>query len=182
MYIEEITYLDEIFDLEKRVEHSEHVKVTNVSYWNSSNEFKEYLHKHMELNYPQDIFDYAYTYDVSKIQRTQILRKLGTLNPDSAMCLLNATGTGSILNVVNFLKLYNFKKLAILMPSYFSVEKSCQVYGLTYEKVTLQYYDGKYYIPLEYLLNNNFDAIWLTSPPYSTGISFENSQVDILKK
>ena len=182
MYIDEITYLDEIFDLEKKIEHSEHIKITNVSYWNPSNEFKEYLHKHIELTCPQDIFDYIYTYDVAKIQRAQILKKLGVINPDSAMCLLNATGTNSILNVINYLKLHNYQKIAILIPSYFSVEKSCQLYGLAYKKVMLQHYNGKYYIPIEELLKNNFDAIWITSPPYSTGVSFEDSQIDILKK
>lgn len=182
MLIDEITFLDEIFQLEKKKEFLEHINITNVSYWNSSQSYKEYIEKFISLNYEQDIFDYVYTYDVSITQRLQIMKKLDVINPKESMCLLNATGTNSILNVINYLKLHNYKKIAILLPSYFSVERGCQIYNLAYEKILLHYSDGKYCIPYQYLLENHFDAIWLTSPAYSTGVSFDSFQIDILKK
>lgn len=182
MYIQEIAYIDEILEFEKKKELSDHIQVTNVSYWNSSDLYKEYLKKHIRLDIQKDIFDYVYTYDVQKKQREKILKKLGIINPESSMCLLTTTGTNSILNAINFLKLHNYKKIAIMIPSYFSVERCCQIYNIEYKKIILQYCDGQYFIPYEYILNNKFDAIWITSPPYSTGTPFDDSQIDILKK
>lgn len=182
MFVEEITFLDEIFQLEKKKELLDHINITNISYWNSSPSYKKYMENLISLNYQQDIFDYVYTYDMSIAQRLQIIKKLGVINPKESMCLLNATGTNSIINVINFLKLHNYKKLAILLPSYFSVERSCQIYNLAYEKILLHYSGGKYGIPYQYLVENHFDAIWLTSPAYSTGVSYDNFQINIIQK
>lgn len=182
MLIDEISFLDEIFYMEKKKEALEHIGITNVSYWNSSYSYKEYMKKHIHMNYKHELFDYVYTYDVSKVQRQQILKKLGVTNPENSMCLLTASGTNTISSVINYLKMHKFKKLAILMPAYFSVEKNCQIYDLTYENVMLRYSKGKYYIPFQYLLENHFDAVWITSPAYSTGVSYKDCQIDIIKK
>lgn len=182
MLINRITVIDEIFELEKEKENLNHIEITNVSHWNSSLSYKQYMEKYIKLNFQQDIFDYTYTYDISKYQRLQIMKKLGVINPEGAMCLLSSSGTNAILNAINYLKLHNYKKLGILLPSYFSVEQSCEIYNLVYEKVVMPYSDGEYHIPLKYLLENHFDAVWLTSPAHSTGISYKSCQIDILKK
>jgi len=182
MLIDEITFLDQIFELEKRKKDLEQIDVTNISYWNPSHSYKQYLEPYIQLDCQQDIFDYVYTYDLTKKQRIQIMEKLGVQNPMDSMCLLNSTGTSTILNLINFLKLNKYRKLGILTPSYFSVEQSCKIYNLPYEKIPLEYFQGKYYIPLQKILEHHFDVIWLTSPAYSTGISFDNIQLKILKK
>lgn len=182
MLIDQISFLDEIFKLEKEKENLEHIEITNISYWNSSLAYKQYMEKYIQLDFQQDIFDYTYTYDISKYQRLQIMKKLNVINPEESMCLLNSSGTNTIQNVINYLKLHNYKKLGILMPSYFSVEQSCQIFNLTYEKIIMPYSNGEYSIPIEYISENNFDAIWLTSPAYSTGVLYQDKQIDILRK
>lgn len=182
MLINEITYLDEIFNLEKKKEDMEHINISNISYWNPSYSYKKYMEKYIQLSYHQDIFDYTYTYDLSKNKRIRIMEKIGVINPNDSMCLLNTSGTSTILNIINYLKLHNYQKLGILMPSYFSVEESCQICNLTYEKIIMRYSQGKYEIPLKYLLEHHFDAVWLTSPAYSTGIAYKKSDIDILQK
>lgn len=182
MLISQTTFLDEIFKLEKNKEKSEHIKITNISYWNSSSAYKQYMEKFILLDFQQDIFDYTYTYDITKYQRLQIMKKLKALNPNDTMCLLSSSGTNSILNAVNYLKLHNYEKLAILLPSYYAVEQCCQIYNIAYEKVNMQYLNGQYEIPLKYLLEHYFDAVWLTSPVYSTGISYNNCQINDIKK
>lgn len=182
MLVDEITFLDEIFELEKKEESLEHIEITNVSYWNSSLSYKKHMEKYIKLNLQQDIFDYTYTYDISKYQRLELMKKLKVINPEDSMCLLNSSGTNTIQNVINFLKFHNYKKLGILIPSYFSVEQSCKVINLTYENVIMHYSDGNYHIPLKYILENHFDAVWLTSPAYSTAISYKDFHIDVLKK
>ena len=182
MFIDEINYLDEIFESERKKEISEQINITNISHWNSSHMFKEYIEKHIHLNSQQDIFDYMYTYDLTKNKRLQIIEKLGVQNPIDSMCLLSPSGTNTILNTINFLKMHNYHKLGILAPSYFSVEQSCRICNLSYEKIALQYTEGKYLIPIEYILEDKFDVIWLTSPAYSTGISYDDAQISNIKK
>lgn len=182
MLIDEISFLDQIFGLEKKKKNLEQIDVTNISYWNPSYSYKQYMEQYIQLDYKQDIFDYVYTYDLTKSQRIKIMEKLGVQNPTDSMCLLNSTGTSTIINLINFLKLHKYSKLGILTPSYFSVEQSCQICNLPYEKIPLEYFQGKYFIPLQKILNHHFDVIWLTSPTYSTGISFDNVQLKQLKK
>lgn len=182
MLIDEITYLDEIFKLERKKEISGHINITNISHWNPSQIYKGYIEKCIQLNKQKDIFDYTYTYDLTKNKRLQIMERLGVQNPMDAMCLLNPSGTNTIINVINFLKMHNYHKIGILTPSYFSVEQSCRLCNLLYEKIDLQYIGGKFVIPIEYILEKNFDAIWLTSPAYSTGISYDDTQINNIKK
>ena len=182
MLINEISYLDEIFELEKRIKQTQHVNVTNVSYWNSSEAYKRYMNNFISLDCPNDIFDYAYTYDLDKAQRKAILQKLGVINSSLSMCLVTSSGTDTILNIINFLKVHNYKKIGLLDPSYFSVAQACKLYDIAFENVPLSYTEGKYIIPINYILEQHFDVIWLTSPIYSTGVSYEPSQIEILRK
>ncbi len=182
MFIDEITYLDKIFELEKKKKDLENINITNVSNWNPSYSYKTYMEKYIQLNYQNDIFDYTYTYDLTKKYRAQIMEKLCVQNPLNSMCLLNSSGTSTILNTINFLKMHNYHKLGILTPSYFSVEQSCKICNFPCEKIALQYSRDKYCIPFQYILDHHFDVLWLTSPAYSTGISFDDSQINIIKK
>lgn len=182
MFIDEITYLDEIFESERKKEISEQITITNISHWNTSHMYKEYIEKYIKLDSLQDIFDYTYTYDLAKNKRLQIMEKLGVKNPMDSMCLLSPSGTNTILNTINFLKMHNYHKLGILVPSYFSVEQSCHICNLPYEKIALHYIEGKFIIPINYILEEKFDVIWLTSPAYSTGISYEEAQIRNIKK
>lgn len=182
MFIDEITYLDKIFELERKKEVAEQIKIINVSHWNPSQMYKEYIEKYIQFDNQQDIFDYTYSYDLTKNKRLQIMKKLGVQNPMDSMCLLNPSGTNTILNTINFLKMHNYHKVGILMPSYFSVEQSCQLCNLPYEKISLQYLENKFVIPIEYILKKNFDVIWLTSPAYSTGISYDDAQINNIKE
>jgi histidinol-phosphate/aromatic aminotransferase/cobyric acid decarboxylase-like protein len=177
MLINEITFLDQIFELEKKKKNLDHIDITNISHWNPSHSYKQYIERYIKLDFHQDIFDYVYTYDLTQNQRIQIMQKLGVQNPKDSMCLLNSTGTSTIINLINFLKLHNYRKLGILTPSYFSVEQSCKICNLTYEKIPLEYFHGKYFIPLQKILENYYDVIWLTSPVYSTGISFDSAEL-----
>lgn len=181
MYIDNIFKLDKILNYEKSVIKKKKAPITNISYWNASKKYQEYISKYIRLNYEKDIFNYKYTYDIPLEFRQNIIKKLGCLNSSNTMCLLTSSSTQSILNVINFLKNFNYNKLCILTPAYFSVEESCKIIRMPYGKMSLLFSDNKYIIPFEDILNNGYDVVWLTSPIYSTGVEFSSSQVSKLK-
>lgn len=181
MFIDNIFKLDQIFNFERHILKKKMVPVTNISHWNSSRKYQEYISKYIRLNYEKDIFNYMYTYDIPFELRQNIIKKLGCLNLKNTMCLLTSSSTQSILNIINYLKLFNYHKLCLLTPAYFSVEESCKIMRMPYEKKCLLFSDNEYIIPFEDILNNKYDVVWLTSPVYSTGMSFSSMQISKIK-
>lgn len=181
MFIDNIFELDKIFSIEKQVIEKRHIPVTNISYWGVSKEYQDYMSKYILLNFAENIFSYKYTYDVPYESREKIIKKLGCLNAENTMCLFTSSTTQSIINIVNYLKLFNYRKLCILNPAYFSVEESCKIIGMPYEKKNLIFSNNEYVIPIEDIFNNNYDAVWLTSPVYSAGVVFSSSQISKIK-
>lgn len=177
MYINEIFEIDKILNEEKRILQKKSMEITNISYWNASKYYQEYMIKNIRLVDTLNIFDYIYTYDIDKSIRKKILQKLGIADTEHCMCLLTPSSTISITNIVNFLKLNNYKKICIIEPSYFSVEQSCIAFNFRYEKASLVYNNGCYIIPEKYILENNFDAVWITSPVYSAGVALDVGQI-----
>lgn len=182
MYIKEIFQLDELLNEEKKVVNETGINITNISNWNTSAAYKNFMFKNIILKHNENIFDYIYSYDFDKSIREQILKKLGIQNEKQCMCLITPSSTISILNIINYLKHNGFKKMCIIDPAYFSIEQCCITLNFQYERKSLLYKDGKYTIPEEYILKNKFDAIWITSPIYSSGILFDDTQINIIKK
>lgn len=182
MFIDHIFELDKIFNTEKQVYEGRHIEVTNISYWNASKKYQEYILKCINLFSEKDIFNYKYTYDIPYELRREITSKLGCQNERDTMCLLTSSSTQSIMNIINYLKLFNYRKLCILTPAYFSVEESCKILGMPYEKKNLSFYDREYIIPVDEILKNDYDVVWLTSPIYSTGVVFSSLQISNIKR
>ncbi|MFR8259921.1 MAG: aminotransferase class I/II-fold pyridoxal phosphate-dependent enzyme [Frisingicoccus sp.] len=182
MFIEEIFELDSLLDYEKQVSTTKEVNITNISYWNASSEYQEYMLKHIKFDYIPNIFNYKYTYDIPLDIRNQIIKKLTGYSDRKIMGLLTSSSSCSIVNMINFLKLNGFKKLCILTPAYFSVEQSCKIFNLSFEKKALIFHNGQYHIPVEYILKNHFNAVWLTSPIYSTGKVYDETQVHAIQE
>lgn len=182
MFIDHIFELDKIFNTEKQVYEGRHIEVTNISYWNASKKYQEYILKCINLFSEKDIFNYKYTYDIPYELRQKITSKLGCQNERDTMCLLTSSSTQSIMNIINYLKLFNYRKLCILTPAYFSVEESCKILRMPYEKKNLLFHDREYIIPVEEILKSDYDAVWLTSPIYSTSVVFSSLQISNIKR
>lgn len=182
MFIEEIFEIDSLLNYEKQVSTTKEINIANISYWNASSEYQDYMLKHIKLDYIANIFDYKYTYDIPLDIRNRIVEELTGYSDREIMCLLTSSSTCSIVNMINFLKLNGFKKLCILTPAYFSVEQSCKIFNLKFEKKALIFRNGEYYIPVEYILKNHFDTVWLTSPVYSTGKVYDETQIHAIQE
>ena len=61
MYIDRIFELDELLNYEKSVAEAKGMDITNISYWNASPQYQEYMIKYIKLEHTKDIFNYKYT-------------------------------------------------------------------------------------------------------------------------
>ncbi len=184
MYINQAFDFDTIFNYENYIAHKQNIMITNISYWNSSRAYQEYMRQVLVVEPSKDYFNYTYSQDLAKEMRDRILRELtGGRSPrDAVLCLLTSSSTCSITNMINFLKLTGYRKLCILTPAYFTPEENCRIFGQPYEKIPLPYADGKYEIPMQQILDGGFDALWVTSPVYSTGVLYDEQQVAQLQE
>ncbi|MBQ3546556.1 MAG: hypothetical protein IJA34_16460 [Lachnospiraceae bacterium] len=182
MLIDEILTLDSIFEYEKEVKKKRNTEVVNISYWNTGKKYQDYMLKYINLSSNLDIFDYKYTYDIPKDIRNEIVKNMTGYTINNVMCILLSSSTCSITNMINYLKQNNIEKLCILTPSYFSVEHNCKITNLYYKKKQLDFVNGSYAIPYNYIIENDFDSVWITSPTYSTSVVFDDSQINIIKK
>lgn len=182
MFIDEIFELDSILNYEKNIRNSHNVNVTNISHWNASTKYQNYMLKYIQLKNVPNIFTYKYTYDISKNTRNEIIKNLTGCTNSAIMCLLSSSSTCSITNMINFLKLTGYCKLCILTPSYFSVEQNCKAFNLPYENKALNFHNNQYFIPIDYILSNHFDSVWITSPIYPTSKVFDKSQIQVIQQ
>lgn len=182
MYIDEIFDLDEILNYEEKAFLQKKISISNVSYWNPSMEYQKYMLDKIHMEQDNDFFNYHYTYDIPREIRQNIITQLGNRDINNTMCLLTPSSTSSIMNIINFLKYNGYKKICILEPAYFSVEQTCILFNVPYGKCNLQFVNNRYVIPYEYIVNNGFDVVWITSPIYSTSTEYDYTQVNIIEQ
>ncbi len=179
MYIEDIFFMDKIFEIEKNISLHNNKPVTNLSYWNPSNVYTDMMLETLTPQSITDIFEYVYTYDIPIETRNAIIEKLTGTSANTQMCLLLPNSTLSIINMVNYLKLNNYRRLLILQPSYFSVEEACKLAEFEIVKIP---FDPDYTLPCEIFNVDESDAIWITSPIYSTDHILDKSIVCEINK
>lgn len=163
--------MDDIFSIEQRVEQEYGIHIPNVSYWDSSSDFQKHMTQALVLP-PQSLpWNYYYTYSISKEDRLQVLKHLGVQMQQlsSTMGLLLQSSTIAIVNMVNLLVHFNYTRLCILQPAYFSVASCCSMLSLKYGTEQISFADGKPQIPIDRIIEGGYDSIWITSPIFCTG-------------
>ena len=168
MFINDIFFMDNIFDIEKRISIQCNNQITNLSFWNPSKEYVNMIQRILPVQKLTNLFEYVYTYNIDKETRGKVIEKIIDRHENSQMCMLLPNSTLSILNIINYLKLHGYKRLWIFQPSYFSVEEACSIFKIPVTKVPLSYTNGKYEISFNLSKIKLDEAIWITSPIYST--------------
>lgn len=178
-FIDEIFALDDIFMLEKKAAQKYGVPILNVSHWDSSSAFQKHMGKALILPTPSLPWNYYYTYSISAEDRQQVLQNLGIPSHQlqSTMGLLLQSSTISIVNMINLLVHYNYRRLCILQPAYFSVASCCSMFSLEYGTEQISFDHGRPKIPLEKILSGGYDCIWITSPIFCTGYYPDNENI-----
>lgn len=186
-FIDEICVMDQIFSIENKVEQDTQVHITNVSHWDSSQAFQNYMSRVLFLPTTSLPWNYSYTYSIPIADRQQVLKKIGinTHRLQSTMCLLLQSSTIAIINIVNFLVNNNLKRLCILQPAYFSVRPCCSMLSLNYGIEYISFENNNPKIPVNKIIEGGYDCVWITSPIYCTGRYYNEAQYNdimLLKK
>jgi len=175
-HIEEI---DKIRELEEQTAQKTQIPIFDISNWNSGKDYKDYLYQQLELPTTNYYFDYIYSYEIDNNIHSMIRKKLNSNLPYNTSILLPSS-TLAIVNVANFLQKRGIKKICVLQPSYFSVIPCLQAFGLSVHNEQLTYLDGQFVIPLKRILENEYNAVWLTSPVFCTNIVFNKNEMNKL--
>lgn len=174
-YINEIFAMDEIFSLETEMEQKYGIPIFNISHWDSSDAYQKHMSRVLVLPESSLPWNYYYTYSVSDDDRQQILKNLGVRpqNLQMTMGLLLQSSTLAIVNMINLLVQYKYKKLCILQPAYFSVALCCSTLSLEYGTEQIQFTNKQSRIPIDKIIASGYDCIWITSPIFSTSYYFD---------
>lgn len=170
-YIDDIFLMDDIFSIEQEAEQKYGIHIPNVSHWDSSIDFQKIMTQVLVLP-PQSLpWNYYYSYSFSKEERKQVLQHLGiqTQQLHDTMGLLLQSSTIAIVNMINLLVHFQYKKLCILLPAYFSVAFCCSSLSLEYGIEQMLFMKGQPQIPIDKIAKGGYDSIWITSPIFCTG-------------
>lgn len=179
MFIEHIFFMDDIFEIQKNISLHTNKPVTNLSYWNPSDNYTNMMLKLIPPQSITNIFEYVYTYDIPIETRNGIVEKITGKRSKTQMCMLLPNSTLSIVNIINYLKLNNYRRLLIIQPSYFSVEEACKL--ADFEIVNIPFKQN-FTLPPEIFEANESDAIWITSPIYSTNYLLDETIIQSIDK
>lgn len=128
-------------------------------------------------------WNYYYTYSFSLEERKQVLKNLGVSaeNSQSAMGLLLQSSTIAIVNMINLLVHYNYKKICIIQPAYFSVTSCCSMLSMKYGIEQISFTDGYPRLPVKAIISGGYDCVWFTSPIFCTGFYPDSKCISDLK-
>lgn len=177
-HIEEINRIREV---EKQTRQKNGKPVFDLSNWNSGLNYKDYLYQYLKFPVINDYFDYIYGYEVESDIHQQVKEKLNVNIPSNASIFFPSS-TISIVNIANFLQKMKLRKICILQPSYFSVEPCLSSFGLNVYNEELIYNNDQFSIPINTILEKNYDAVWLTSPIFCTNLIFSENEMQKLNQ
>lgn len=180
--IKELNFLDDIDSIEETYRKAFGVDAFNISNWNSSNEFKKSIIDNLSLQNEIDNLDYIFSYEQTDTTINHILKKLGFSSKMAT--LFTHSGSASIFNVLNLLKMNGVKKLIILCPVYFTVIHGCEILNIDYDLVYLQRENNRYIFDEKFFEANGNKTIayWITNPIYCTGVYYTGEQINLFKK
>lgn len=175
--VQRLSQIEQINKWEREFRKQKGMSTFNISSWRIAEKFREQMLRVLDLPTTNDLIDYIYTYSLQKELKQTIIDKLSGERNLDLVGIITPNNTISIINVANVLKAYGYKKVCIINPNYFSVAQTFRVMGISYQCIGLLREDGKYILPLDKILAGNFDAVWITSPIYSTGVYFAESEI-----
>lgn len=177
--IKELNFLDDIDSIEEEYRKKFGISAFNISNWNSSQEFKQDIVKLLSLQNDIDNLDYIFSYNQTKKQVGQVLTKMGVT--ENKATLFTHSGSASIFNVLNLLKMNGVKKLVILCPVYFTVIHGCNILNIDYDFVYIERKNNTYVIDSNKFkgIGNKSVAFWITNPIYCTSVYYNSQQINL---
>ncbi len=180
MLIERIHQILEIKALQNEFKEVHNREPYNVSSWLTSEAFSQTILSELQLPRVVSPVEYAYTYSFDKQILQEVKKKLLLEKYDQYGISLSANTTQAIMSLVNLVKQYNYKKICILNPAYFSIAQALKAFGLDYDTLTVERIDGHYVLPYDELMKGQYDVVWITSPIFSTSVYFQQNDIEMI--
>lgn len=175
--IEHLSEIEYIRRIEANYKKKKRTPVCDISHWNPG---EEYITGFISiLSLPRIEFDpkYIYSYELPQKLIDKVENKIGISNYSSSSVVFFQNGTIAEYNVINFLSSINKKKICIIDPAYFNVEYIMQRMGFDVDHISLEFINNKYVIPKQTILTKKYNAVWFTSPVYSSGYYFDDEEL-----
>lgn len=184
MLIERLNNIEDIIALEEKYYKSNGIYPLNVSNWTVSDFFRREMEQVFQHNVTNSPIDYLYSYSITSEIKENVMQKLGVNSKDifKKTCIFFPNNSLSIINICNLLQKLQCKKIGILYPSYFSIDACLNAYGMCGIPFFTIHKQQKYYIPFEKISAENLDALWITSPIYSTGVLYDNENINKIEE
>lgn len=179
-----IPHLEEIKEIrhfEETVLRETNIPIVDISHWNSGNLYKNIILSQYKADALLDISDYHYSYEYNNNMKSRVLHQLLGKTINDLRCVLIHNATSAICCIADYLNKQRYKKVCLLEPSYFSTCVCLSSFGLNVykEKITLDS-NGNIEFPYDNIIRNKYDAVWITSPVFSTGIYFSKTQIEYI--
>ena len=181
-----IPHLEEIRkirSLEQRILQETHIPVYDVSNWNPGKEYKKLIYQTYNNNRNFNYLDYHYSYEYNENIKATVMSQLLTISSNIYNCVFTHSATAAICCIADYLKKHCYNKICVLEPAYFSIYACLQSFGLdVYTESVILDTEGQCLFPYEAVTRGKYDAIWITSPIFSTGLYYCQSQINYIKK
>lgn len=178
MIIERLNRIEEIEDIEMGFFHECGRHPLNISGWGVSKEFEAKMLGVLDIPDVEDWIGYQYTYCISDTVNSVVKYKLGLEVFSEDICpVYFMNNTIAIMNVANFLQKKGIKKQGIVNPAYFSVKQSASICRIESIDFSLFRAGGLWHIPVQEILSQGVQAIWITSPIFSTGEYYSDQNI-----
>ncbi len=179
-----IPHLEEIKKIreyERIIQNETEVAVRDISHWNSGEEYKQIILSCCHLDSLMNFTDYHYSYEYDKENKQQIVARLVNSSTSPYSCVLIHNATAAICCIADYLNKHDFKSICVMEPSYFSITACLKSFGLNVQSETIILNGkGEAELPYETLMNKKYDVLWITSPIFSTGIYFSQTQINYI--
>jgi len=180
--IEHLSEIEYIRQVEANYKKEKGTPVCDISHWNPGEEYiRDFINI---LSLPRIEFDpkYIYSYELPQKLVDKVEKKIGTSNYPSSSVVFFQNGTIAECNVINFLSAINKKKICIIDPAYFNVEYIMQRMGFDVDHVSLEFTNNKFVIPEQIIQTKKYNAVWITSPVYSSGYYFDDKELNKIRE
>lgn len=173
-----IPHLEEIKEirrLEQIVSKETDIPIYDLSHWNAGDEYIRHMMSQYKISSSLNCFEYHYSYEFDHELKQRIINRLTHTSTIGYNCVLTHNSTAAICCIGDYLKKKHYKKICVIEPAYFSIYSCLLSFGLNVFKESIVIdSNNKVVFPYENIIKNKYDAVWITSPIFSTGIYFDD--------
>lgn len=158
-------------DIEKVVCNQKKFGLINLSDWNPSTDFIQNVASTLPNKFIQNGISYIFSSEINNEMKEKVKLKLGFNANNQVDISFFDSGSLSIMNVIHLLSTLGIHDIAIINPSYFSIEHICKDYLINCHYIDL--IKSKSNFKLSYdceEIVKKYHCIWITNPIYCTGI------------